>query len=187
MGVRYVVVPLAIAPAPYSDPAYDADDLRAMLEGQLDLSSVTAAGVVVYENDSWGPTRALLPEGTPIPPGGEALPERVFPEVRGAPVALPDDEGYQRFAGELPPSVVYLAAASSDRWRLEADDGTDAERVEALGWAQAFLSDGSPRATLRFDTPTSRRLILLGQALLWLVAVVYLLRVRVVTDERRTL
>ncbi len=187
MGVRYIVVPLAIAPEPYSEPAYDAAGIEAMLEGQLDLSSVTAAGVVVYENASWGPTRALLPPDTAIPPGGDSLLEQVFPAVSGAPVALPDDDGYQRFQGELPPSVVYLAAASADEWRLRAGDGTSAERVDALGWANAFLSDGSDDATLWFETPTSRLLILAGQVLLWILAIIYLLRVRVVSDERRTL
>ena len=48
-------------------------------------------------------------------------------------------------------------------------------------------SDGSDDATLWFKTPTSRLLILAGQVLLWILAIIYLLRVRVVSDERRTL
>ncbi len=188
MGVRYVVVPLAAAPAPYRDdleprPA----ELLALLDGQLDLSTIDLpAGVVVYRNDAWGPSRAVLPSGTEVPEGGDALVDQVLPELRGAPAALPDEDGPQRFEGDLESSVVYQAAAGSDRWELQVEEGT-ATRGTAFGWANAFVVDGSGSASLRFATSPLRYLALAGQAALWILAVVYLLRVRVVTDEDRRL
>ncbi|WP_334142442.1 glycosyltransferase [Rhabdothermincola sp.] len=187
MGIRYIVVPQALAPEPYSEPSYDATGVRALFESQLDLSAVTAAGVVVYQNDVWGPTRALLAAGTEIPGDAGAPTDRVLPQVEGAPVALPQRAGVERFEGSIDqPATVYLAEDSSDRWVLDVG-GSAADRTTALGWANAFDVDTPGEATLRFDTPAAHRLMLAGQALLWLVAIGYLLRVRVVHDERRPL
>ena len=189
MGVRYVVVPLGPAPAPYtkepsSTPAATVD----MLDGQLDLSTIDVnVGVVVYRNDAWGPTRALLPAGTVLPSGGPALADRFVPELQGAPAALPDAEGYVGATGPIDkPSLVYLSAAAADGWHLEVD-GAEVPRSEALGWANSFEVDTTGSATLSFDTSLLRPLLLLGQMALWVVALVYLLRVRVTRDERRTL
>jgi GT2 family glycosyltransferase len=188
MGVRYVVVPLGPAPAPWAgERAPRPDRLLAALDAQLDLSTVDLpAGVVVYRNNAWGPSRAQLPPGTPVPAGGERLVDGRFPAVEGAPVALPDSDGYERSSGELPAGVVYLAEASSPQWRLSVD-GVEVPRQDALGWSNAFVVDRPGRAELWFATPSSRRWWLAGQGALWLVAVVYLLRVRVVTDEARDL
>lgn len=186
MGIRYIVVPLAPAPAPYLQPTSQPADLLAMLDSQLDLAPVTAAGVVIYQNNAWGPTRAQLPPGTPIPDGGDRQADQLLPQVQGAPVALPDEEGYQRFGGQLEPSEVYLAAQSSEHWQLTAD-GRDAPRRDALGWANAFEVGQAGSAQLTFRTPVTRYLALAGQVALWVIALVFLLRVRVVRDERRTL
>jgi hypothetical protein len=84
------------------------------------------------------------------------------------------------------PSTVYVASAGGDRWSLEVD-GTQAVRTDAFDWASAFAVEGPGSARLAFDTPTSRSLALVGQVALWVLAVLYLLRVRVVEDERDTL
>jgi GT2 family glycosyltransferase len=188
MGVRYVVVPLAPAPAPYREEVEPRpDELLAVLDGQLDLSTIDLpAGVVVYRNDAWGPSRAALPPGTEVPESGDGLAAQVLPELRDAPAALPDEDGYQRFGGDLGPSVVYHAAAGSGRWELEVD-GAEAIRRTAFGWANAFDVQDGGAATLRFATSPLRYLALAGQAALWVLAIVYLLRVRVVTDEDRRL
>lgn len=194
MGVRYIVVPMGPAPEPYSVPTTRPDSIIAMLDAQLDLSPVTAAGVVLYRNNAWGPTRALLPAGTEVPSGGPALADRFFPPVQGAPPALTENDGPQRFSGDVDvPSEVYLAEAGSDHWKLDAGDAS-VDRDDALGWANVFHIDGADgeaeqtaSAALRFQTPIVRYALLLLQVLLWLAAVVYLLRVRVVRDEGRSL
>ena len=187
MGVRYVVVPLGPAPDPFAENRrYDPADLLATLEAQLDLDGVTVnPGVHVYRNAAWGPARALLPPGTT--PGGPDTASPTVPELVGAPVALPGGDDVTDHSGVLDaPSDVYLASAGGERWSL-AVDGQAAERTDAFGWASSFSADSPGSAQLRFDTPTSRTLALVGQVLVWLLAVIYLLRVRVVEDERDTL
>jgi hypothetical protein len=180
-------VPLGPAPEPYSPPTSRPDSVVSMLDAQLDLSPVTAAGVVLYRNNAWGPTRALLPAGTEAPSGGPALADRFFPAVEGAPVALPQNEGPEKFSGSIDaPSELYLAEASSSDWQLDVD-GTSVPRDDALGWANVFRVEQTGGATLRFATPFIRYLMLAGQVLLWVIALVFLLRVRVVRDERRSL
>ena len=103
MSVRYIVVPLAPAPDPYArDTTYVPSDLLAVLDGQLDLDSVTVnPGVRVYENAAYGPSRALLPAGTALPPGGEALTDRIVPGLAQAPAVLPDIEGFSDWSGTV--------------------------------------------------------------------------------------
>jgi GT2 family glycosyltransferase len=186
MGVRYIVVPLGVAPEP-APVTSQPDTVIATLDAQLDLAPVTTAGVVLYRNNAWGPTRALLPAGTEAPSGGPAIAERFYPPVEGAPVALPGTDGPERFSGTIDePSDVYLAAAASDDWEL-AVDGSDAARDDALGWANQFRVESTGAAELRFATPTVRYVALAGQIVLWVVALIFLLRVRVVRDERRSL
>ncbi len=188
MGVRYVVVPLGIAPAPYTKDPRRPEQLLNMLEGQLDLSSVDVnVGVVVYRNVAWGPTRALLPFDAEVPVGGSEMSDRTLPEVQGAPVALERNDHFAQFTGTIDgPAKVYLGEASSPRWRLDVA-GVEATRSDSMGWSNTFTVEGSGEARLHFDTPTSRPMMLAGQVLLWLAAVFFVLRVRVVTDERRSL
>jgi hypothetical protein len=186
MGVRYIVVPLGVAPEP-APVTSQPDTVLATLDAQLDLAPVTTAGVVLYRNNAWGPTRARLPAGTEAPSGGPALADRLYPAVEGAPIAVPDTDGVERFSGSIDePSEVYLAEAASDRWELVVD-GTEAARDEVLGWSNQFQVENTGSAELRFATPTTRYLVLAGQVLLWVVALVFLLRVRVVRDESRSL
>lgn len=194
MGVRYVVVPLAPAPDPYAeDRRYEPTDLLALLESQLDLDGITVnPGVRVFRNAAWGGDPALLPadavaatEAAAGDSGGIA--GRTLPGLTGAPPALAFDEVGTVATGTLDGSgTLYLADAAGDGWSLEVD-GADAARTDALGWASAFAVEQAGPAELRFATPVTRPLALLGQALLWALAVGYLLRVRVVEDERDAL
>ncbi len=186
MGVRYVVVPLGPAPDPFAEQRrYEPADLLAVLEGQLDLDGVTVnPGVRVYRNAAWGPARAVLPPGTePGPEDGPAT----LPELVGAPVALPGGDGVTDHEGVLDaPSTVFLASAGGERWSLEVAGG-EVPRRDAFGWASSFAVTEPGDARLAFSTPATRWLALLGQVALWVLAVLYLLRVRVVEDERDTI
>jgi GT2 family glycosyltransferase len=188
MGVRYVVVPLAPAPAPFGDGRrYDPADLLAMLDGQLDLDRLTVnPGVRVYRNAAWGPIRAALPPGTQPGAGATDFESRTLPALAGAPVALPEAGGVTDAEGTVEPGVVYLADAAGEQWRLEVD-GTTVERSDAFGWASAFTVPASGSARLTYSTPAARLVALVVQVLLWVLAVVYLLRVRVVEDEPDTI
>jgi GT2 family glycosyltransferase len=182
MGVRFVVVPDRLAPEPASPaPVASVPQVLAALDSQLDLARIEVnRALTVYSNAAWGPARAELP-------GDADLRGPTLADLRGAPTALGRAVGYGRFSGDATAgSTVFLAADDTPEWRLSVG-GRDQERVEALGWATAFRVGDSGPALLRFETPVGRYLALLGQVLLWFVAVVYLLRTRVERDERRRL
>jgi GT2 family glycosyltransferase len=186
MGVRYVVVPTRLAPAPYTDVDRSRPDaLLGALDGQLDLSRVeTFAGIVAYRNGAWGPSRATLPADAVLPGGDVPLGERVIPELEGAPPALADDEGFADYIGSLAPSSQVYQAAAGGRWQLEVG-GVTFERTPALGWAGSFPVDAAGDGRLTYDTPVQRWLELGAQALVWVIGIVYLLRTRVVRAEAR--
>jgi GT2 family glycosyltransferase len=184
MAVEYVVVPLALAPDPYArDATYVPTNLLAVLDGQLDLDSVTVnTGVRVFRNAAYGPSRALLPVETVLSSGGDSLAERRIPSFTRAPAVLTETDGYADWSGPLDAAgTVYLSAAG-DGWVLEVD-GQEVSAQGALGWANAFPIESGGSATLRFDTPMARWLALAGQVLLWVIVVVYLALVRVREDE----
>ena len=184
MAVRYIVVPFAPAPDPFAqDTTRVPSDLLAVLDGQLDLDSITVnPGVRVYRNAAYGPPRALLPPGTEVASGGDALSDRVVPGLTGAPPVLGDSDRFDQWSGSLgEPGELYLSAAG-DRWRLQVD-GAEMTRDGALGWASVFTVDRPGPARLGFDAPISRHLALVGQVLLWALALGFLLRVRVREDE----
>jgi GT2 family glycosyltransferase len=184
LGVRYVVVPRALAPVPAEQATSNPEGLFDVLDAQLDLSPVTASGVAVYENDVWGPTRAQLPPSAEVPAGDDG--DGQLPAVEGAPAALVVDGGVQRFVGDVRRGTVYLGAEGGSSWRLDVD-GVEAPRSDALGWASAFTVEGDGPAALAFQTSPTRYLAVAGQVALWLALAVLLLRVRVVSDEGRTL
>ena len=188
MAVRYVVVPVAPAPDPYArSRSFLPEDLLSVLDAQLDLASITVnPGVRVYRNSAWAPGVALLPSGTNLPAGGESLAARTDPSMRSALPVLTDNTGFDSASGELSESGVIYVASAGDEWELKVD-GVSLERSSAFGWANSFDTDGVGSATLTFATPPLRWLMLLGQLLLWVVVIVYLLRVRVREDERTDL
>ena len=186
MGVRYIAVPIVNAPRPFQTiPTIEPTALLTMLDAQLDLSNVDVArGVVVYRNAEWAPTRALLARDTEYPSADAATAGSAVPNLAGATTALPDQTGYESFGGSIDqPSSVYLAEASSANWHLQVD-GHPAPRSDALGWANAFDTPAGS-ATLTYATPVTRWGFLVGQALLWLAALLVLFRSRVRSEDAR--
>lgn len=186
MAIRYVVVPIAPAPDPYArDRAHVPTDLLAMLDSQLDLASVTVnPGMRVYRNAAWGPQRAQLPSGVEPPAESGTPTAMVVPELAGAPAVLLTDDGVAGASGPLDGAgSVYLAARGGAGWSLRID-GVEVERRPAFGWASTFVADRAGVGELRFATPVTHSLALVGQVLMWVIVIVWLLRVRVREDER---
>ena len=188
MGVRYVVVPVAPAPEPYAKSrTYVPADLISVLDSQLDLASITVnPGVRVYRNSTWTPVFAELPSDTQLPQGGSQLADRTDRVLSGAPPLFVDGDGYASWTGDLQHAADVYAAVGGSDWKLEVD-GATTERSSVFGWSNSFAVDGGGSARIYFDTPATRRYLLLGQVLLWIVAIVWLLRVRVRIEENNDL
>jgi len=180
MGVRYIVVPARLAPAPFApDAGQTPEELVAVLESQLDLDSLDVpAGLHVYRNTAAAPMRAVLGDGAEIPTSGGIV-GAAEAGLAAADPALPERDGRRTWSGALPDgSVVYLASGHSDGWSLSVD-GETAEHLKAFGWANAFVVPEGGQATLRYETSPLRYLVLALQALAWLAALRTLLRARV--------
>jgi GT2 family glycosyltransferase len=180
MGIQYIVVPLQVAPVPFTDdqhrpPAAITDSLA----GQLDLERVEVnPGVIVYRNAAFVPERALLTGDGAEVVASSSLAAAVTADLSSATPVLPHRAGAARFTGTVPsPGTVYVANASSSRWQLRSG-GETAERDKALGWANRFAVTRPGDATLRFRTPLLRYLLLFAQLLLWVVAVQIWIRAR---------
>ncbi len=165
MGIRYVVVPDRLAPAIDDTPLMPAPAaLTIALESQLDLRHVEVdEALAVYENTAWTPVRSTLPATTPD--GAPGSPQPV----------LVDQTGVDSFAGELAAGTVVVADAATDRWVLEVNDA-EVPRDTAYGWANSYAVADPGAGSLSFDTPLARTLAIVGQAIVWLLAIVLLLR-----------
>lgn len=188
MAVRYVVVTVAPAPDPYArSRASVPADLLSVLDAQLDLASITVnPGVRVYRNSAWAPGVALLPSGSQLPNGGSSLADRTDPALQKSTAVLTDSAPFAEAKGDLPGAGEVYVASAGDNWSLKVN-GKSLTRSSAFGWSNSFAADSGGAATLSFQTHATRWLLLGGQALLWILVVVYLLRVRVREDERTDL
>ena len=188
MAVRYVVVTVAPAPDPYArSRASVPADLLSVLDAQLDLASITVnPGVRVYRNSAWAPGVALLPSGSNLPDGGSSLADRTNRALQKSKAVLTDSAPFAEAKGDLPGAGEVYVASAGDRWSLKVN-GKSLTRSSAFGWSNSFAAESGGAATLSFQTPATRWLLLVGQAFLWILVIVYLLRVRVREDERTDL
>lgn len=186
MGVRYVVVPERLAPAPFSSDALPIPNgLQATLDAQLDLEPLDVpAGLRVFRNQAFFPPRAVVSSAnTPPEQGGIAAALSI--DLSRARLALPDASGYLRWTGPAEEdSTVILSAAHSERWSLEVD-GDTMDQTKPFGWANGYTITSSGDATLRFSTPLTRYVVLAVQVLVWLWALRTLLRVRLSPPDAR--
>ena len=149
------------------------DQLLAALTEQLDLEQVEITpGVARYRNTAALPTAAVVTAGT------TDVDLRAFAGARTPVVAtalVPD--GGTTFTGPVAVGdEVYLAVPFTDRWELEVD-GRGVGPTTALDWAGAYRVPLTGEATLEYRTSAGHRLLMAGQALTWILAVMALLRV----------
>jgi hypothetical protein len=179
MGVRYIVVQSAAAPAVQpARPVPPAVD-RSLAE-QLDLQQVLAdPHIQVYRNVAWAPSRTTLsPAAAEAAKTGQFFDVIAGVDLTGSPPMLTDHEGYTSASGDTGAATnLYLADAATSRWSLEVD-GHSAPRAEAFGWANVFAIDQGGAAKLSFKTPLQRYGLLVLQVGLWVGAVIVWRRTR---------
>ena len=170
MGIRYVVVPDRLAPAIDDTPLVPAPAaLTIALASQLDLRHVEVDDALdVYENTAWTPVRSLQP---PSPP--DAAEEA--PPVAPQPVLL-DETGVDDIHRESsPPGTVVVADAATDRWTLRVNDDEVPPR-HGLRMGEQLRGRRSRCGLPLVRHPPRATLAVTGQAAVWLLAIVLLLR-----------
>jgi GT2 family glycosyltransferase len=185
-GVRYVVLADHLVPAPYAGEARPVPAaLVRTLDAQLDLERVVSVNeaVTVFRNNSWSPVRVLLGAGTDL-----GLDEFRIARTAKSPFGLPalteiTPDGVGAAGDVTAGSRIYQAVNSSPHHVLEVEGAGEATRLDAFGWANAFEVPAGGRAALRYETPLTRQVLLAGQALLWIIALV---RLNALREKRRT-
>jgi hypothetical protein len=187
MGVRYVVLPERLAPAPFGTEHRPAPrGFKATLDAQLDLQPLDVpAGLAVYRNEAAAPARASVPSAS-APPVGGGIADAASLDLSGAKAVLPRSAGYLRWQGPLAgDSYVLFSTASSKRWEL-AVDGQAVAPDKAFGWAMGFPVPQGGQATLHFRTPPLRYGMLVAELIAWLLALRALLRIRLTAPVEPT-
>jgi hypothetical protein len=172
MGVRYIVVPLRAGPQASGAASYPPPPpLVNTLAGQLDLQQKDVDdALVVYENEAWIPVRAHLSGAAADASHDAGFESLVRTDVAGASASFPTTDGANRWSGDVTPGTTYLAAPANDRWHLSVN-GASVERRPAFGWANAFDVTTAGHATLAYDTPVTRPLLVVLQAVLWVAVI----------------
>ncbi len=178
MAIRYVVVPVRSAPAASNATELPVPDtLVSSLGSQLDLRKVDIDDALyVYENTAWIAERATLSPGAAAA-SAESDPASLAATDLGTSTPVLPGSSATNAKGPLPAGTMFLAQASSARWRLQVG-GTSVARRPAFGWANAFTVPAAGPARLSYRTPLTRRLALLAQLTAWLVVVGVLVRLR---------
>jgi hypothetical protein len=160
-GVRYVVVPQRNGP----DGARGrrVPSVTAALAGQLDLARLRSEpGLVVYQNESWAPARALTEAD--VPTGAVApLPSAATTDLTGS---IP--------VGDAPvgKGTVLLAEANDPGWSASSG-GTELTHDAAFGWVNAWTQPSRGAVAITHDGQGVRYLLLGVELLLWVAALVW--------------
>jgi hypothetical protein len=160
-GIRYVAVPLRNGPdGQRGEPM---PEVRAALAAQLDLARLRSEpGLVVYENQSWAPARALTEREVP---GGdvEPLSSAARTDLVGA-VPVGD--------APVPEGTALLAEAFDEGWSADGQ-GTALTHQRAFGWVNGFVHPDTGAVTFSHDGQGRRYALLAGELVLWVVALVW--------------
>lgn len=171
-AIRFIVVPVADGAVSTVDkPLPLPSGLTDALDDQLDFAVplTSPLNFVVYENTAWIPTRAQFgADGADATrqAGVDSL-ARLELHPLAAPVAVGvADNGEATFVAA--PGAITVANAVDPRWTMQVGGQAVAARP-AFGATTGYdIASGGP-ATLRYETDTSRALMLIGQLVGWLL------------------
>jgi GT2 family glycosyltransferase len=168
MGIRYVVVPERLAPSIDDTPLVPAPiALTTALDSQLDLRQLDVDEALrVYENTAWVPVRSLSAGAGPTQP------------------VLLDQSGIFSFDGDLANGSLTVADEPDGGWKLEVN-GEGVPRASEDEFSSSYAINDAGPATLAFDTPWTRTAAIAGQAALWILTILLVLRWRTSRPWRR--
>jgi hypothetical protein len=195
MGVQYVAIPRALAPAsaverteggtegpePALAPAGAVDRLIEALDGQLDLEQVAVDdALALYRNVVFAPIRATGIDPAALEETSVAAMQHVDVSMAAPALVASDGDGRTSRGPVEPGETLVQASSASDRWVLEVD-GRRADRTDAYGWADAFTVPddvGGGDAVLDYHTPATHYALLALQGAVWLSVLVVAVRMR---------
>ncbi|HET6833166.1 MAG TPA: glycosyltransferase [Acidimicrobiales bacterium] len=196
MGVQYVAVPRALAPASAVERTGGASDgpgsaamapagavagLIEVLDGQLDLQQIAVDdALALYRNVAFAPIRATGIDPSALEETSVAAMQHVDLSAASPALVESDGDGRTSRGPVVAGDTVVQASSASDRWVLEVD-GRRADRFAAYGWADAFaVPEGTEagEAVLGYHTPPVRYLLVAVQGVLWLSALAVAVRMR---------
>ncbi len=185
LGIRFVVVPkfdgvVSTPAAPLELPV----GLGEALDEQLDIVAFPALPTVdFYQNSAWLPTVSLLSGEAEVASrsaGDEAL---VRADLTESVPAFVGSDHRTAAVDDVEAGVLHLAVPFDANWSLRID-GIELEPRRAFGVTTAFDITTAGNATLSYETPGSRSLLLVLQAVLWLLAIFGATRVSVPLARR---
>ncbi|MGH9101579.1 MAG: hypothetical protein ACRDYD_01120, partial [Acidimicrobiales bacterium] len=181
LAVRYVVVPLLSSPGTeVSAPPTPAREraVTGALSRQLDLRQLQSdPSLVVYQNLSWSPGRAML---TPAAAASASGPWPAAPQatdLSGSRAVLRTPPGATSAAGTLRPGQLLVSVPFRSGWELRGPGGNLRPR-EAFGVVERFALSTAGRYHLAHSPPAGYLASIWAEAVLWLLALAALWRPR---------
>jgi hypothetical protein len=185
-AVRYLVVPhFDGGQSTASDPIDPPIGLTDALGAQLDLRRLfTSPAFDVFENTAAFPGAASFPGELAAATTVESAAEIVRRDLSEASPVLTGVLETRSATGDVPAGAVTLSVPFDEHWTLDVGDEEVPSRV-AFGALAAFDTAAGGAAEMRYETSSSRRFELAGQAVLWLIALLAASRLGVRTWTAR--
>lgn len=142
------------------------------LGNQLDLARLgSPPGLVLYENQSWAPARAVLTGGR-----ADDVPADSADPLRAA-AAVDLSAARPLMPGAEPPGTVLLAEAYDDGWSASAGDGT-LDHARSFGFTNSWTLPARAAVTISHDGQTRVYGLLVLELALWIGAIAWWTRGR---------
>jgi hypothetical protein len=178
-AVRYIVVPrFDGGQSTPSDPIEPPLGLSDALGAQLDLRHLfTSPSFDVFENTAAFPGTAAFVGSLADATDASGSAELVRRDLSAASAVLTGAMSTGSAAGDAPAGVVALAVPFDEQWKLSVE-GEDVAAQRSFGVLTGFDVGDGGAAELDYETPSSRHAALVGQALLWVAAILAASRLR---------
>ena len=187
-GVRYVVVPVADgAVSTSTDPLPLPAGLLDAIGDQLDLAEeYSPPNFVAFENRAWIPLRSVLTASGAEASKSAGASARARSDASGAAPIMIGADHLRPASAAVPAGTVHLGLPLDAGWSLRLGD-QEVDRRPAFGITTAFDLDAAGTATIGFDNPASRRLVVLVQVMAWMLVLAVALGARLPRRPERVL